>query len=100
MAELLLRPGVIEFIDVVARERSVDLSMEEFEVDEKSELIGKSLAELPIRKDLNIIIVSINKLKGGFIYNPKSSTILEKDDKLIALGEKANLAGLSKLCRG
>ncbi|MGA8263498.1 MAG: potassium channel protein, partial [Ignavibacteriaceae bacterium] len=68
MAELLLRPGVIEFIDVVARERSVDLSMEEFEVDEKSELIGKSLAELPIRKDLNIIIVSINKLKGGFIY--------------------------------
>ena len=100
MAELLLRPGVIEFIDVVARERSVDLSMEEFMVNEKSELIGKSLAELPIRKELNIIIVSINKLKGGFIYNPKSPTIIEKDDKLIALGEKANLSELSKLCRG
>ena len=52
-----------------------------------------------IRKELNIIIVSINKLKGGFIYNPKSSTVIEKDDKLIALGEKANLARLSKLCR-
>lgn len=100
MAELLLRPGVIEFIDVVARERSVDLSMEEFLVNKKSELIGKSLAELPIRKELNIIIVSINKLKGGFIYNPKSPTIIEKDDKLIALGEKANLSELSKLCRG
>lgn len=100
MAELLLRPGVIEFIDVVARERSVDLSMEEFSVNEKSKLVGKSLAELPIRKDLNIIIVSINKLKGGFIYNPKSSTVIEKDDKLIALGENANLAGLSKLCQG
>ena len=99
MAELLLRPGVIEFIDVVARERSVDLSMEEFLVNEKSELIGKSLAESPIRKELNIIIVSINKQKGGFIYNPKSSTVIEKDDKLIALGEKANLAEMNKLCR-
>ena len=100
MAELLLRPGVIEFIDVVAREKNVDLSMEELAVSEKSSLIGKTLAELPIRKDLNIIIVSINKLKGGFIYNPKSSTVLEQNDKLIALGEKVNLAELSKLCKG
>jgi voltage-gated potassium channel len=100
MAELLLRPGVIEFIDIVARERNVDLSMEEFVVSANSGMIGKTLAELPIRKDLNIIIVSINKFKGGFIYNPKSSTVIEKDDKLIALGEKANLAGLSKLCKG
>jgi voltage-gated potassium channel len=99
MAELLLRPGVIEFIDVVAREKNVDLSMEELAVSEKSSLIGKTLAELPIRKDLNIIIVSINKLKGGFIYNPKSSTVLEQNDKLIALGEKVNLAELSKLCK-
>ena len=100
MAELLLRPGVIEFIDVVAREKNVDLSMEELAVSEKSSLIGKTLAELPIRKDLNIIIVSINKLKGGFIYNPKSSTVLEQNDKLIALGEKVNLSELSKLCKG
>ena len=100
MAELLLRPGVIEFIDVVAREKNVDLSMEELAVSEKSNLIGKTLAELPIRKDLNIIIVSINKLKGGFIYNPKSSTVIEQNDKLIALGEKVNLAELSKLCNG
>jgi voltage-gated potassium channel len=100
MAELLLRPGVIEFIDVVARERNVDLSMEELAVNERSSLIGKTLAELPIRKDLNIIIVSINKLKGGFIYNPKSSTVIEQNDKLIALGDKVNLAELSKLCNG
>jgi voltage-gated potassium channel len=100
MAELLLRPGVIEFIDVVAREKNVDLSMEELAVNERSSLIGKTLAELPIRKDLNIIIVSINKLKGGFIYNPKSSTVIEQNDKLIALGEKVNLSELSKLCKG
>lgn len=97
MAELLLRPGVIEFIDVVAREKNVDLSMEELLVSDKSELVGQTLAESPIRKDLNIIIVSINKVKGGFIYNPISSTKIEAGDKLIALGESSNLDAFRKI---
>ncbi|MGA7838012.1 MAG: potassium channel protein [Ignavibacteriaceae bacterium] len=97
MAELLLRPGVIEFIDVVAREKNVDLSMEELPVSDKSKLVGQTLAESPIRKDLNIIIVSINKVKGGFIYNPKSSTKIEAGDKLIALGEGSNLDQFRKM---
>jgi len=97
MAELLLRPGVIEFIDVVAREKNVDLSMEELPVSDKSKLVGQTLAESPIRKDLNIIIVSINKVKGGFIYNPKSSTKIEAGDKLIALGEGSNLDEFRKM---
>ncbi|HKI77342.1 MAG TPA: potassium channel protein [Ignavibacteriaceae bacterium] len=97
MAELLLRPGVIEFIDVVARERNVDLTMEELTVSNSSSLVGKTLSESPIRKDLNIIIVSINKIEGGFIYNPISSTKIEAGDKLIALGEKQNLSQLRKM---
>lgn len=59
-----------------------------------------TLAQSPIRKDLNTIIVSINKIKGGFIYNPQSSTKIESGEKLIALGENKMLAELSKLCHG
>jgi voltage-gated potassium channel len=55
MAELLLRPGVIEFIDVVARDRKVDLNIEEFHVAERSPLAGRSLAESPLRQELNIM---------------------------------------------
>lgn len=98
MASLLLRPGVIDFIDVVAREKNVDLNIEEFSITGDSSLKDKTLLESPIRKDLNIIIVSIQKRDGKFIYNPQSSTKIEAGDKLIALGEESNLRKLQKLC--
>ena len=98
MASLLLRPGVIDFIDVVAREKNVDLNIEEVSITGKSSLKDKTLLESPIRKDLNIIIVSIKKRDGKFIYNPQSSTKIEEGDKLIALGEELNLRKLQNLC--
>ncbi len=100
MAALLLRPGVTEFIDIVAREKSIDLNIEEVTINGSAVLAGKTLAESPIRKELNIIIVSIQKTDGKFIYNPTSSTKLEEGDKLIALGEEFNLKKLQTLCAG
>jgi voltage-gated potassium channel len=98
MAELLLRPGVIEFIDSIAREKNVDLNIEEVIVHPESTLVNKTLNELPIRKDLNIIIVSIYKKSGKFIYNPLSSARIEAGDKLIAIGENSTLQKLNKMC--
>ena len=98
MAELLLRPGVIEFIDSIAREKNVDLNIEEVIVNPASPLVGKTLTELPIRKEMNIIIVSIYKSSGKFIYNPLSSAKIEAGDKLIAIGESSSIEKLNKMC--
>jgi voltage-gated potassium channel len=98
MAELLLRPGVIEFIDVVARDKKVDLNIEEVRLSEGSPLLNMALAESPIRKELNVIVVTVSKPDGRIIFNPTFSTVLEAGDRLIALGEQANLVKLGKLC--
>jgi voltage-gated potassium channel len=100
MAELLLRPGVIEFIDIVSRDSKVDLNIEEVVLHEQSPLAGKTLAESNIRSDLNIIVITINKPDGSFVYNPQSSAVLHAGDRLIALGERAHLIHLSRLCSG
>jgi voltage-gated potassium channel len=98
MAELLLRPGVIEFIDSIAREKNVDLNIEEVIVHPDSTLVNKTLTDLPIRKEMNIIIVSIYKQSGKFIYNPLSSAKIEAGDKLIAIGENSSLQKLNMMC--
>lgn len=98
MVQLLLRPGVIDFIEVVARSKEVDISLEEIVLGEKSQLIGKSLIDSPVRKDLNIIIVAIYRKDGTFIYNPKSTTVFENGDKLIAIGDKHALVKLDMYC--
>jgi voltage-gated potassium channel len=100
MAELLLRPGVIEFIDIVARDKKVDLNLEEIHIAPGSGLAGRTLAESPVRQELNIMIVAINKADGTFIYNPRSSAHLDPGDRVIALGEGASLVRLQRLASG
>jgi len=98
MAEILLRPGVLDFIDVVAGNKQVDLQIEEITVRKGSAMNKKTLAELPLRTELNIIIVAIqNEEKGIFVYNPKSDTVVDEGNKLIAIGERDNLTKLSTL---
>lgn len=100
MANLLLRPGVVEFIDVIALGKGFDLTLEEIMVSPNSTLIGKTLAESPVRKDLNIMIVAIFRKDGKFIYNPQSSSTIQSGDRLIAIGEASKLPKLNQLCLG
>lgn len=98
MVQLLIRPGVIDFIDGVARRRDLNISLEEINLSENCSLVGTELKDSPIRKDLNIIIVAIHRKSGSLFYNPKSDTKFEVGDKLIAIGEKDNLAKLNEIC--
>jgi len=98
MAEILLKPGVMDFIDVVASNNKIDLQIEEITVKKGSSMNKKTLADLPIRSDLNVIIVAIqNEEKGIFIYNPTGDTVVDEGNKMIAIGERANLEKLKKL---
>ncbi len=99
MVNLLLKPGVMDFIDGVARSRKVEINLEEITIGNNSSLIGKNLLESPIRKELNIIIVAMFKSDGKFVYNPNANTMLEEGDKLIAIGETEKLHQLEKLCQ-
>lgn len=97
MAQVLLHPGVVDFIDILARERRIDLSIEEIEVRPGSQLVGKTLAEAPIRHDLNIIIVAISSAGGEAVYNPGSNALIHEGDKLIVIGEENNIRQLKKM---
>ncbi|MFC2084609.1 potassium channel family protein [Bacteroidota bacterium] len=98
MVQLLLRPGVIDFIDGVARHRNINIGLEEITVEKNSSLINNNLQDSPIRRELNIIIVAIYRNDGSFVYNPKSTTEIKEGDKLIAIGELNSLSRLTRLC--
>ncbi|MBU1102016.1 MAG: potassium channel protein [Bacteroidetes bacterium] len=98
MVQLLLRPGVIDFIEGIARREDIDIHLEELKVHEHSPLVGKTLADSPIRKELNILVVAIIKESNEFIYNPTGSCKIDKGDKLIVIGKSENLPKLNDLC--
>lgn len=98
MAQLLLRPGIVEFMDTVAHEAGKDIKMEEITVNSGSQLAGKSLLDSPIRKELNIIIVVIHRGDGELIYNPASTVDIRPGDRMIAVGDRDNLRRLAEFC--
>ncbi len=97
IVHLLLRPGVTDFIEGVARKKGMNINLEEILIDEPCPLVGKTLAESPLRKELNVMVIAIYKSDGSFIYNPQSTEEIEIGDKLIVIAETENLAKLNKM---
>jgi voltage-gated potassium channel len=96
MANTILRPTVIDFIDLAMHTKSLDLVMEEITVQEGARLHDVTLLEANIRKDYNLIVVAIKKKSGEMIFNPYSQTKIHLGDTLVVLGDRENLSLLEK----
>jgi voltage-gated potassium channel len=96
MAYTILRPTVIDFLELAVHNQHLDLQMEELVVGEKAEIINTTLLESAIRRDYNLIIVAIKKKTGEMVFNPVSQTKIHPGDTLVALGDRENLNKLEK----
>lgn len=100
MAMAILRPAMLDFIEITTGRQSLELRMDELPICEGSPIIGKSLEESEIRQRYGLIIVAVKKDSGKMIFNPMASYMIESGDKLIALGEEDNVTKLSQACLG
>ncbi len=91
MAQLVLRPTVINFLDMAIHGNNLNLQMEEFLIPETSDIVGKNLIESELRPKFNLIIIAIKKTDGTMIYNPRADEVLEAKDTLIVVGKKTDL---------
>jgi voltage-gated potassium channel len=95
--QALLRPSVAKFIELATMTEGLDLTIEEVLVSPGSPLAGKKLREANLRRDLNVIIISIVRAKGEMIFNPNADTAVDGGDKIIAIGNRSGLEGLEEL---
>jgi voltage-gated potassium channel len=100
MAMAILRPAMLDFIEITARRQSLELRMTEVPVSDGSVVVGKTLEESEIRQKYGLIIVAVKKDSGKMVFNPAASYVIEKSDILIALGEDDNVMRFSKVCTG
>ena len=100
MAQAVLRPSVVDFIEIATGRESVELQLEEIQVAERSELVGKNLVNAGIRQSMGIIIVGINQPDGHMIFNPSPATAIVSGAILITLGERPAINQLEKIAFG
>lgn len=97
MAQAVLRPTVVDFIELATRTEHLDLQIEETQISPRSPLVGVTLKDSQLSQKLRIIIVTVKKSNGKMVFNPPAETILEPGDILIALGHRAQLDQLETL---
>ena len=96
LAQALLRPHVVQFLDF-ATHVGLEAAIEQVRVAENSEVVGKTIQELQIRRDLGAVVLAIRKGDGKMLFNPPANTAIGSGDYLIVMGEQANLHALESL---
>lgn len=95
MATMALRPGVLDFLDVIVDSRHDELEVEEIEVPRSSFLVGKTIAEAISRDKTGVTILAINHKDGTSKINPLGTEMIHQDDKLIVMGNREQLESVA-----
>jgi voltage-gated potassium channel len=97
VAHAVLRPAVVDFIELATRTEHLDLQIEETLIHSGSQLAGNTLHASHLRQNLGVIVVAIKKSNGHMVANPPGEAIMEAGDTLIALGARQSLDKLEDL---
>jgi voltage-gated potassium channel len=95
IAQSLLRPHVVSFLDTATTHLGMDLEIGEIHITTGSKFAGKTIESSRIRQERGVIVLAI-KRRESMRFNPAPDERIEPDDCLIAMGEPSQLRQLEQ----
>jgi voltage-gated potassium channel len=93
MALSALQPLMVDFIDTLATGRHGEQILAELEASEESGLVGMTI-EGCFQACPGATVLAVQKASGATQVGPRGTTVLELGDRLIVLGDEAELEAL------
>jgi voltage-gated potassium channel len=96
MVSEMIRPTVVEFLDVMLRDPKKSVRIEEVEIPERSTLVGARLSEtaIPVYSKVSVIAVKYPESPPRYEYSPGPDILLRAKMILIVLAEASEVAKL------
>lgn len=96
MATMLIRPGVVDFMEILSAKSNSELEVEEIIVPKHSAVVGSRLKHFLHSVNSTGTVLALNSTDGTSKVNPSGDEILYAGDKLILMGTRAQLDALSQ----
>lgn len=95
MATMLMRPHVIDVLDVLSTNKNSDLQVQEITVPQHSHAAGNKLEHV-LKHTNGVTVLALNNVDGVSQVHPSGVEVLYPGDKLIAMGTRSQLHSLEK----
>src|SRR3990172_4848119 len=96
MAQAVLRPAVVEIIELATHQDSLELQLEEVVVARDSPYDGVTLRLAGFGDPSEVMVVAIKRPSGKMIFHPSIEEKIEAGDRLVVLGEPPRLRELER----
>jgi voltage-gated potassium channel len=97
IANLVLKPQVADYLDVVSTAGGEELRFEEITVGATCAAVGRPISELRIRDTTGAVIVALRRGSGAFDTAPTPDVVLAEGDVLIGVGSTDEIGRLEAL---
>jgi voltage-gated potassium channel len=97
LADALLRPHVVEFLDFARSNIGPKVTMEQVCVAPKTEFTRKTLGQVLEMRKSGVIVLAIRKHGGETVFNPPAEFEISAGDFLIVMGERSSLQKLERI---
>ncbi len=100
IAHTVLKPAVVDFLELADRTGNADLEMEELQVEKNAYLTNKTIQDARLKMNPDIILIAIKKkTPTQMIFHPPGNTSINIGDKLVAIGKLKSFADFEKLIK-
>ena len=94
MANALVRPGMVNLLEVVTLSSGIELWLEEVALPAASPLFGRTLGDTNLAATAGVTLVALQR--GGRVMTPATELRLEPGDSLLAMGSREQLQALER----
>jgi voltage-gated potassium channel len=86
LASEILRPHAVSFLDLMLKEHTRTVRIEEVQVESPS-WVGKQLQQLHLKQNYNLLLLAVKNQDSTYVANPPQEVVVQQGTVLIVMGE-------------
>ncbi len=97
IAAVLVRPHLVNLVDIISGNREMVLELSEIQVADNPRLSGKTISEVNLKRNTGALILAVRRKDGTTLFNPDSDYRFSGDDTMVVMGEPEQIARVDHL---